>query len=286
MVTNSVLSIPARIRVRLREAPAVTQALQAGRALLHFGPWRHAARAIVRRNRPPLHGAPAQTPGSLPLNAAQLAESLRVEGVAVANPLPPDVLARVRAVTDELLPGEYGDFHEHPDIRAFVQCADVLEVVRGYFKAEPELLECTLVIHGAENPASRTIHPQRRFHFDYAGWQSLNLFVYLTDVEGDSGAHQVVVGSHLNRNIRDAIRPWIPDDEISARYAGRVRTITGPAGTMFFEDTEAFHRRLGMTRRRAMLNILYASHRSWLSKGRLTPKYSDYLVARAVSRES
>jgi hypothetical protein len=282
MDTNSALSIPARIRGRLREAPALTQTLQAGRALLHFGPWRHAARAMVRRNRPPLLGYAAKSLSPLQLNASQLVQSLRVDGIAMANQLPPDVLGRVRAVTDELRPGEYGDFQEQPDVRSLVQCADVLDVVRSYLGAEPELLECTLVIHHAEDPGSRPIHPQRLFHFDYAGWQSLNLFVYLTDVQEDSGAHQVVVGSHTNRNLRDAIRPWIPDEAIMARYAGRTRTITGPAGTMFFEDTEAFHRRLRMKRRRAMLNILYASNRSWLSRGRLTPKYSDYLRARGV----
>ena len=283
MASSSVLSIPARIRGRLRVAPALTQTLQAGRALLHFGPWRHVARAIVRRNRPPLQGNAAQTLASLQMDSSQLVQTLRVDGMAMANHQPPDVLSRVRVVTDELPPGEYGDFHEHSDIRALVQCANVLDVVRGYFGAEPELLECTLVVHRAEDPASRSIHPQRLFHFDYAGWQSLNLFVYLTDVKEDSGAHQVVVGTHRRRSIRDAIRPWVPDDEILSRYASRIRTIAGPAGTMFFEDTEALHRRLVMKRRRVMLNILYASHRSWFSEGRLTQKYSDYLLSRGAS---
>jgi hypothetical protein len=175
-------------------------------------------------------------------------------------------------------PGEYGDFQDLPDIRALVECAEVLEIVRGYLDAEPELLECNLVVAHAEDPESPNINAQRRFHFDYAGWHSLNLFVYLTDVESDSGAHQVVAGTHCARKMRDAIRAWVPDDEIMTRYAGRVRTIAGRAGTMFFEDTAAFHRRLTLGRRRVMLNILYASHRSWLSKGRLIERYSDYLL--------
>ncbi len=283
MSTHRALSIQARIRRRLHNAPALTRALQTGRAVLHFGPWRHAAHAIIRWIRPPQAGNGVQTPTSLGLNTCQLARSLRDDGMAMANHLPPNVLSRVRTVTDELPPGEYGDFHEHPDFRALVQCADVLDVVRGYLGAEPELLECTLVVHHAEDPASRKLHPQRLFHSDYAGWKSLALFVYLTDVSEDSGAHQVVVGTHCTRNMWDAIRPWVPENEINARYAGRIRTITGPAGTMFFEDTEAFHRRLIIARRRAMAIILYASHRSWLSKDRPTPKYSDYLLSRGAS---
>lgn len=152
----------------------------------------------------------------------------------------------------------------------------------GAICAEPELLECNLVVAHTEDPANRNIDGQRLFHFDYAGWHSLNLFVFLTNVEEDSGAHQVVAGTHCSRNIWDAIRSSVPDYEIMARYGARVRTITGPAGTMFFEDTAAFHRRQIVKTRRVMLNILYASHRSWLSKGRLIPKYSDYLLSRRV----
>jgi len=276
---TTVSNIPARIREQLRGAPAVTGALQAGRALIHFGPWRHVARAIVRRNRPPLRGDNSRALIPLHLDTAALVKTLRADGMAAAGRLPPAVLSRIRAVTDDLPPGEYGDFHEHSDIDALVRGAEVLDVVRGYIGAEPELLECTLVVHHAEDPAGRPIHSQRHFHFDFAGWQSLNLFVYLTDVGQESEAHQVVVGTHRNRPVRDAIRPWVPDDEIMTRFTERVRTITGPAGTMFFEDTEAFHRRLIMARRRVMLNVLYASHRSWLSQGRLTPKYLDYVRA-------
>jgi hypothetical protein len=37
---------------------------------------------------------------------------------------------------------------------------------------------------------------------------------------------------------------------------------------VFFENTEAFHRRHPGNDRRVMLNLLYGSHRSWLSLGR------------------
>ena len=87
----------------------------------------------------------------------------------------------------------------------------------------------------------------------------------------------MVAGTHRHRPVRDAVRHWVGDDEIMARFPGRLRTVMGPAGTMFFEDTESFHRRLLVTRRRVLLNVLFASHRSWASKGRLVSKFADYL---------
>ena len=230
MTTSSAPSIPFRIRKVLRSAPAVTTALHSARALIHFGPWRHAFRAVIRWKRPPLRGDATRTAGSVSLNAPALARTLREDGMVRAGQLPSDVLRRLRAITDDLPPGEYGHFDEQPDIGALVFGADVLNVVRGYLGAEPELLECNLVVGQAEDPVRTPVHSQRRFHFDFAGWQSLNLFVYLTDVEEDSGAHQVVIGTHRGRQLRDAIRAWVPDEEISARYPGRGADHCGAGG--------------------------------------------------------
>ena len=281
--TNSAQRMLIRARRVLFTTPALASTVRAARALVHFGPWRHVARAIIRRARPPLHDHATRTPSPLSPDVPDLVRTLRADGMVRAGHVPVDVLRRVRAVTDELPRGEYGDFHEQPDVRALVADANVLNVVRRYFGAEPVIIECVLGVGGPEDAAQTPIHPQRHFHFDIAGWHALTLFVYLTDVEADSGAHQIVIGTHRRRNVRDAIRPWVPDDEIDARYPGRLRTITGPAGTMFFENTEAFHRRLLMKQRRAMIIALYASHRSLLSKGRLTPKYSDYVRARRAA---
>ena len=271
--------VQSRIRKALLGAPILSQRLQAGRAILRFGPWRHAVRAIICRWKPPRDGSVSDTVVPLQLNLPQLTQALRLDGIAMARELPPDLLNSIRAITDTLPPGEYGDFHVLPAVRELVRSSDVLGVVRGYLRAEPELLECNVVVARLEGAVTPKIGSQRLFHFDYAGWHSLNLFIYLTDVEEGSGAHQVVAGTHRSRKMWDAIRPSIPDEEITARYPGRVRTITGRAGTMFFEDTSALHRRQVVSRRRVLLNVLYASHRSWLSKGRLIRKYSDYLLS-------
>lgn len=273
MATDRPRSVQVRIREFLRQSPRLTGTLQAARASFHFGPWRHVARAAIRWRRPPRRAD--ATPAQVPLEVPALVRTLKADGMARAGVLPPDALCRLRRLTDELPPGEYGDVHEHPDVRALVFDADVMAVVRSYLGAEPELLECSIVVGDAEDPTKTDIAAQRHFHFDFAGWQSLNLFVYLTDADEMSGGHQVVVGTHRNRSLRDAVRHVIGEDEILTRFPGRLRTILGPAGTMFFEDTESFHRRLILTRRRVLLNVLYASHRSWASEGRLVPKFAD-----------
>jgi hypothetical protein len=283
--SNRAPCIQEKIRQTLLAAPRLTRTLQSGRAIVHFGPWRHAARAIIRMARPAQEDAVAQRPSLLQLDCTQLVNVVRADGSAMAGTLPPDVLHRLRAITDKLPPGEYGDFHEVPDVRALTRCAEVVGIARLYLQAEPVLLECNLVVSRAENPDLPVKKgSQRQFHFDYAGWHSLNLFVYLTDVSADSGAHEVIIGTHRARKVWDALRVSVPEQEIKRRFPNCLRTITGAAGTMFFEDTSAFHRRKMHTRPRIMLNILYASHRSWLSKGRLLLKYPEYLRSHDIAR--
>ena len=268
----------ANLRRWLSRNPAVTRGFQVSRALIHFGPWRHAARSIIRVTRPPRSGA-AQAPSTIVnLDPDTVVSALRKDGFCVATTLRPDLVQSLRQITNDLPPREYAHFHhDNPEVRALVEDDTVLAVVSKYLGSEPELLECTVVVHESEDGRS-WICPQRRFHFDYAGWQSLNLFVYLTDVDEASGTHEIVAGTHRRKAMRDAVRPWVPDEEIERRFPGRIRSITGPAGTLFFEDTEAFHRRRAMKRRRVMLNVLYASHRGFLSHGRLAPSYRDYLL--------
>lgn len=272
------------VRRGMRRARSLALFLRRTRAVVHFGPWRHAARAVVRALHPPQTdtshtdtslGTPTLLPG---IDVQTVCTALRTDGVCVAGQLPPSTLATLRAVTDALPRGEYGQFHMHDaTVRALLSDPDVRAVLRAHLGAEPELLECTVVVH--EPLAGELVKPdpQRHFHFDFAGWQSLNLFVYLSDVTPDSGPHQIAVGTHRDRRLADALVEVLDDSVALPRFDGRIRTITGPAGTLFFEDTEAFHRRGSLTERRAMLNVLFASHRGLFSRGRLARSYGTYL---------
>lgn len=273
-------SIQDKIKTALRAAPRLHRALRSARAIMHFGPWRHAARAIIRLARPPKEEAASPGCGFLRFDTALIVDTLRADGIAVAGSLPPDQLSRVRAITDSLPPGEYGEFHEVPEVRALTACAATLNVARRYLQAEPELIECSLFVSQAEHTAIPLAHDSgRHFHFEDAGWHSLSLFLYLTDVEQESGAHRIVIGTHRALTVRDAIRGSIPESEIKARYPFRIRTIVGPAGTMFFQDTSGIHRWQMHTSRHVVLHTLFVSGRTWASTGRSVRTYSDFLRA-------
>jgi hypothetical protein len=178
---------------------------------------------------------------------------------------------RLRQITDRLPVEEYKLVQlVDEDFLRIAEDPGILAVVRAYFGCDPELLEATLMVtkpKGLPGPGSEKV-----FHLDYGGWESLNVMVYLTDVDADSSCHVVIKGSHRTMGYLDAVRGYITAPEARRRFGPAITEIAGPAGLVFFENTEAFHQRRNGPARRVMLNLLYASHRAWASHGRASAK--------------
>lgn len=104
------------------------------------------------------------------------------------------------------------------------------------------------------------------FHFDMDKPRWLKLFIYLTDVDESAGPHVYVERSHRLRNekVGSLLRRGytrIPDADIVDAYgAESLRSIGGPAGTIFVADTIGFHKGLPPTgKERLVLQLSYAT---------------------------
>lgn len=240
------------------------------RILFHFGPWRVIPQFLIRRFRPVAQTLEEDRTTLLgSLDAIAIAEELRQNSVFIANPLPAEFVNRLQGFTDQLPVHHYELMHLiDEDVRRLSEDPMIKNVLRAYFKCEPVLLESSITI--SDVPVARGLNA---FHFDYAGWESMNVFVYLTDVTAESAYHRIAKGSHRKLRISDLLRGSLTDDEALRRFGSTIQNIMGPAGTLFFENTEAFHRRHPSNQRRVLLNLLYASHRNWLSYGRTSRQH-------------
>lgn len=249
------------------------------RLVIHFGPWRPLPQFLIRMLRPVVQ-SPYESHTSLlgQLDTKAIADEVRNNSVAVAGVLSSDFVNQMRITTDRLPVDHYQKMqHIDENVRRLSEDVGVKNVLREYFKCEPVLLEATLGVTGSHEVYG--ISGQNSFHFDYAGWQSLNVFVYLSDMAEGSSCHIVACGSHRKKTLRDLFRDCpLTESEAQTRFGSAIKVITGVAGTVFFENTEAFHRRHPGNERRVMLNLLYASHRNWLSHGRAS---RDHLKRRA-----
>jgi ectoine hydroxylase-related dioxygenase (phytanoyl-CoA dioxygenase family) len=81
------------------------------------------------------------------------------------------------------------------------------------------------------------------FHYDGDRSSFVKMFIYLTDVDMTNGPHTYVPRSHKDKPKELLNGARIPDEGV-ARYfpENDWKTITGPKGTVFFADTQGFHK--------------------------------------------
>ena len=81
------------------------------------------------------------------------------------------------------------------------------------------------------------------YHHDMDRLSFVKLFIYLTDVDLESGPHTLLAGTHRKRPSRFWDSGRYSDKEIAkAGLLAQEVKITGPAGTVFLVDTSVLHK--------------------------------------------
>lgn len=232
-----------------------------------------------------------RTPGLLadspPAVVSRIAADLRADGIhRFEHRMPPELCDRLyrfatvapcRVYTGSTVSGELVTFdpdsaqgtwcmvdqqvlHENPDIQNLAGDLTLLAVAQAFLGCRPVFTGCTMWWSAAflDEPDPDLA---QLFHFDMDQVKFLKLFVYLTDVGQGNGPHVFVRGSHrrLPKAMLEDRR--YRDEEVLDHYpAHRVLTLTGPAGTMFAENTRGLHKGTAVkTGCRLLLELQYAT---------------------------
>ncbi len=201
--------------------------------------------------------------------------------------LTPNTATR-RLLSDRLPETRFGLWEQHvisacpPFCRAAFDPA-LLRIAEAYLDAPPTVSIITAWWSFPSNAAPPG--GMQHFHHDRDDFRMLKLFCYLTDVTPTSGPHEFVEETHSfdallglmgRRKWQSAAEQkeflqWMEahrkeDADVSRMFpAENIRTITGPRGATFFEDTRGLHRGLPpVNAPRLAFEICYA----------LTPKHN------------
>lgn len=217
-------------------------------------------------------------------------EDLRSLGMKpIALGLAPSEIERIRAHFVERRGGKLDDerryYHPIEDIAdapmllEIATSDDMLSLAAQYFGTRPTI--STLAAWWSVGPQSDL--QDQVFHRDGPDIIFCKFFIYLTDVGIEAGPHEFVVGSHnwshVQKRFKQKIAPkadeaslrTLVDSVFSPRFENLthyvdaalredIRTITGPAGTAFLEDTLAIHRARPPVagRERLLFQVIYA----------------------------
>ena len=99
------------------------------------------------------------------------------------------------------------------------------------------------------------------FHYDVHHLNFLYVFFYLTDCNKDSGAHELIIGSHTNKKFFKHLIGSVKQTSSSLELDYGIKKfikLEGNAGYGFIEDTSCYHRaRIPINNPRLALQIRY-----------------------------
>lgn len=135
------------------------------------------------------------------------------------------------------------DLANVPELRSFVSDPVLREIAARYLECAPVFDFATAWWSFPSSTGTADSASAQLYHFDMDRVRWVKVFCYLTDVGEENGPHAFVTGSH------NAIQQIVThdgrysDEEVFAHFprSSEVR-VTGPAGTVFLEDTLGFHK--------------------------------------------
>jgi hypothetical protein len=225
-------------------------------------------------------GAPDLPLHSVPLfpdcDVAEAVAAVRRDAFFGGLQLPPDVLAELVefAETQPLVPLQGGPPIAKSDVRdgrlstgepAVVgrvvnarACPAVLRVAydptlvaiaRSFLGYQPPIVFTELhwsFVTDASPDYRRQLGQTIDYHFDTGWFNFLYMFFYLTEVDGQSGAHALIRGSHAKKPLKMLLHSARQSDEAVREHYGATSEliVEGKAGSGFVEDASCFHKAL------------------------------------------
>jgi hypothetical protein len=122
-------------------------------------------------------------------------------------------------------------------VLAAANSREILDIAGGYLRCTPTISSIGI---RWSFPKSGQLDVTQQYHRDVDDWRFIKLFIYLSDVDDDSGPHQYVKGSH-RRQSRLRATPYTVKDIDQSYGVDKIETVTGPRGTTFVADTFGIH---------------------------------------------
>mgnify|MGYP001211218973 CR=1 FL=1 len=146
-----------------------------------------------------------------------------------------------------------------PNILDIANDPKILSIAYNYFGSVPQID----YIGSWWSFPSNTIALTQSFHRDIDKLNSLKLFVYLSDVDYQSGPHVYIRSSH-NSSFKTSKGKQYSDNDLKKQFNNKdIISLEGKAGYTFIADTFGFHKGLPPSdKNRLVLQVIYTLKRT------------------------
>ena len=132
----------------------------------------------------------------------------------------------------------------------------LVEIAQNYLGREPR-------VHNVQAwwsfspPKGGTPH-NYGFHYDIDSFKFLKFFIYLTDVNMDSGPHVIIADTHKKKTWTEKMNRRMTDEQVEKYFdSNRINVMLGRAGEGFFEDTFSYHKGMTPSKPRLIFQVEY-----------------------------
>ena len=141
-------------------------------------------------------------------------------------------------------------YNDCKEARDLAHNRDLVNVASAYLGREPKLFN-THAWWSFPPKSDGYVH-NYGFHYDIDSYKFVKFFIYLTDVDADSGPHVIVANTHKSKTWFQKKHRRLTEGQANKMFnKDDIHILTGEAGDGFFEDTFAYHK--GTTPRKSRL---------------------------------
>lgn len=148
-----------------------------------------------------------------------------------------------------------GNWSESPELINIANSPSIIKLAEGYLGCKPTISNIQL---WWSFPGHKKSEEAENFHRDVDDWKFIKLFIYLTDVDENSGPH-VYVQKSIDTHRYLPIKRYSDSDIEKYFGSGNIKVMTGNKGNAFMEDTFGFHKgQLAKSSRRLVMQVQYS----------------------------
>ena len=241
------------LRSYLHQKPRLLLFTRIVRAYVILGPLRTIFILYYQRfsNNKPLRLDPSPLFSDVDVNS--VVDEIRDVGHAEVGNLTGEYVAGILEYCETKQQFEYWNPHEDCEmIDRISRNPAIVAIVQKYLGSQPILWLTQLKWSFAPSDNSVTFRSSvdpncskydfHDFHYDAHDFKSLTVFVYLTDVDPDSGPHMFIPGTHKNKRLKNLARIYFRDDVAQKMFPNQVKAVLGRKGLVFIEDTSGYHK--------------------------------------------